>query len=124
MACLMASTAMARVLRLERRLYSVSPTPTMQYLSLSDTIGLLAGWRGWSGRCDCSRGYRTNQANGRRGYRTNHANGPAPRALTPARARATMRYLDALAPRLRHRRHLHGLRPPARGHRRRRRRQA
>src|SRR5262245_32241943 len=35
MAFLMASTAMARVLRPEWRLYSVSPTPTMQYLSLS-----------------------------------------------------------------------------------------
>ncbi len=33
-----ASTAMARVLRPECLLYSVSPTPTMQYLSLSPAI--------------------------------------------------------------------------------------
>src|SRR5262252_3775239 len=38
MAFLMASTAIARVLRFELLLYSVSPTPTMQYLSLSDPM--------------------------------------------------------------------------------------
>src|SRR5881397_2443422 len=38
MAFLIASTAMARVLRFDRLLYSVSPTPTMQYLSLSPAI--------------------------------------------------------------------------------------
>src|SRR5260370_32656916 len=41
-AFLTASTAMARALRAELRLYSVSPIPTMQYLSLSDPMGLLA----------------------------------------------------------------------------------
>jgi hypothetical protein len=35
----MASTAMARGVRRELREYSVSPTPTMQYRSLSDFIG-------------------------------------------------------------------------------------
>ena len=39
MALTMASTAMARVVRPELREYSVSPTPTMQYRSLSDFIG-------------------------------------------------------------------------------------
>ena len=34
MALFMASTAMGRVLRPDPLLYSVSPTPTMQYLSL------------------------------------------------------------------------------------------
>ena len=38
MAFFTASTAMARVLRPECLLYSVSPTPTMQYLSLSPAI--------------------------------------------------------------------------------------
>src|SRR2546426_6635013 len=42
MARLIASTAIARVLRRDCRLYSVSPTPTMQYLSLSDPMGVLA----------------------------------------------------------------------------------
>src|SRR6185295_5800350 len=39
MALRTASTAIARVLRADWRLYSVSPTPTMQYLSLSDAMG-------------------------------------------------------------------------------------
>src|SRR5215470_9389979 len=34
----MASTAIARVLRFDWRLYSVSPTPTMQYRSLSPAM--------------------------------------------------------------------------------------
>ena len=34
-----AMAAIARVLRADCRLYSVSPTPTMQYLSLSDAMG-------------------------------------------------------------------------------------
>src|SRR5580704_4652184 len=41
MALRTASTAIARVLRADCRLYSVSPTPTMQYLSLSDAMALL-----------------------------------------------------------------------------------
>jgi hypothetical protein len=36
-----ASTAIARVLRADCRLYSVSPTPTMQYLSLRDAMEIL-----------------------------------------------------------------------------------
>jgi hypothetical protein len=38
MALRTASTAIARVLRADCRLYSVSPTPTMQYLSLRDAM--------------------------------------------------------------------------------------
>src|SRR5712692_852051 len=41
MALRTASTVIARVLRADCRLYSVSPTPTMQYLSLSDAMALL-----------------------------------------------------------------------------------
>ena len=41
MALRTASTAIARVLRADWRLYSVSPTPTMQYLSLSEAMGIL-----------------------------------------------------------------------------------
>src|SRR5258705_9827530 len=43
MALRTASTAIARVLRADCRLYSVSPTPTMQYLSLSAMGALRAG---------------------------------------------------------------------------------
>src|SRR5262245_36903665 len=54
----MASTAIARVLRFDWRLYSVSPTPTMQYRSLSPAMraSLSPRLRGGRGRLSGHRG--------------------------------------------------------------------
>src|SRR5215475_10764609 len=69
MAFLMASTAIARVLRFELRLYSVSPTPTMQYLSLSDPMRSPCGSSGRTfGPFECipSRSTRSSRRRGMR----------------------------------------------------------
>src|SRR3989442_15651590 len=63
-AFLTASTAMARVGRPELRLYSVSPIPTRQYLSLSDPMGSPRGSGGRGLRpFDCCRGLKPWQEN-------------------------------------------------------------
>src|SRR5881296_3878182 len=54
MALRTASTAIARVERLEPREYSVSPTPTMQYLSFKWLMSLLADSREYT-RCGVRR---------------------------------------------------------------------
>src|SRR5215831_7669918 len=67
MAFLIASTAIARVLRFELRLYSVSPTPTMQYLSLSDPMRSPCGSSGGTFRpseCIPSRSTRSSRRRG------------------------------------------------------------